>query len=95
MEAERKAVLKLKPAFNLWIVLVDMSKARLEPRDRKLVPIRPEKFTIGSYPLEGFPISPIHPVIPVNSFMYCSSTCHHIHLSQKIEIENMQKMLLY
>lgn len=64
-EAARKALLKLKPAFSLWIVLVGMSKATLAPRDRTLVPIRPEKFTTGSYPPSRFPNNPMPPVIPM------------------------------
>lgn len=67
--------MKPKPALSLVMDLVGMWKATLAPRDRMLVPRRPEKFRTGSYCPSSLPNNPMHPLIPVNLFTYCSSTC--------------------
>lgn len=86
-EASRKAVFKPKPAVNLVIDLVGMCKATLAPRDRMLVPKRPDNFTTGSYAPSSFPNNPMHPVIPVNLFKYCSSTYEFIVISGNTQMQ--------
>jgi hypothetical protein len=63
-EAIRKSLLKLKPALKLLNVLVDMSKARSVPRERKSLPISPEKLMRGLYPASGSDFNPKPPDIP-------------------------------
>jgi len=49
-EVIRKGLLKLKPAVNWSNVFADMSKLMSVPREKRVLPITPEKFTIGLYP---------------------------------------------
>lgn len=64
MEAIRKALFKLKPALNLFRVLVVMSIPRSAPRETTVLPITPEMLAIGSNPCAEFAFSPIPALNP-------------------------------
>ena len=68
-DAMRSALVKLSPALHLVKFPEAVSNERSVPKARVLLPITPEKLTMG------FAVRPMLVLIPAYSCKYWSSTC--------------------